>query len=68
MNNRMPKILTSPTKNARQVVNPELLWKILSQYIQKINLQFLHKFCKQIVYWETTLCTCTQNSVGSTGN
>ena len=23
MNNRMPKILTSPTKNAREVVNPE---------------------------------------------
>ena len=22
MNNRMPKILTSPTKNAREVVNP----------------------------------------------
>ena len=24
MNNRMPKILTSPTKNAREVVNPRL--------------------------------------------
>ena len=23
MSNRMPKILTSPTKNAREVVNPE---------------------------------------------
>ena len=23
MNNRMPKILTSPTKNAREVVNPQ---------------------------------------------
>ena len=25
MNNRMPKILTSPTKNAREVVNPILM-------------------------------------------
>ena len=29
MSNRMPKILTSPTKNAREVVNPEIICSIV---------------------------------------
>ena len=28
MNNRMPKILTSPTKNTREVVNPRLVYVV----------------------------------------
>ena len=40
MNNRMPKILTSPTKNAREVVNPYI-------YVCILDSRFVGLYKKQ---------------------
>ena len=37
MNNRMPKILTSPTKNAREVVNPDFLQQKTCSHIHSCS-------------------------------
>ena len=39
MSNRMPKILTSPTKNAREVVNPDFTGIQFFTHLQAFSMQ-----------------------------